>query len=97
MPGASWERAQANLIMAAEMSSSTAENTGIPAQPGYSWPMSSLLHDDDPRREDAQDDLLRESETDVEETVRGRDAERALRDPEERPVDTEADGPDPQG
>lgn len=53
--------------------------------------MSSLPPDDDPRREDVHDDLLREAETDIERMVRGHDDERALRDPEERPAFTEAD------
>lgn len=47
--------------------------------------------EDDPRREDALEELVRSEDSDVERIVRGRDDELAERDPDERPAFDEND------
>lgn len=53
--------------------------------------MSMDAFDDDPRAEDALEEIVHHEDTDVEEIVRGRDDDRAERDPDERTVDLDED------
>lgn len=54
--------------------------------------MSTDAFDDDPKVEDALEEIVHDEDADVEEIVRGRDDDRAERDPaEERTVDLDED------